>query len=82
MMPLSMLGEGLMAEVVGLTGRPELKKFLADLGFIAGKNVEVIQHIFGNNIIVRIGSSRFALDRKMANCVEISPVKEAKCQCV
>jgi ferrous iron transport protein A len=81
-MPLSMLGKGLMAQVVGLRGRPESKKFLADLGFIAGKNVEVIQHIFGNNIIVRIGSARFAIDRKMAHCVEIAPVKEDQCQVV
>lgn len=79
-MPLSMLGLGLKAEVVGLRGRPELKKFLADLGFIIGKNVEVIQQIFGDNIIVKIGSSRFAIDRKMAHCVEIIPLKEGPCQ--
>lgn len=81
-MPLSMLGSGLKAEVVGLRGKPELKKFLADLGFIAGKNVEVIQEIFGKNIIVKIGSSRFAIDRKMAHCVEIIPVKEGACRTI
>lgn len=70
-MPLSMLGLGSKAKVVGLSGKPELNRFLAGLGFIVGNQVNVIQYTFGNNLIVGIGSSRLALDRKMAHCIHI-----------
>lgn len=79
-MPLSMLGLGRIAKVVGLNGKPEVKKFLAGLGFIAGEQVRVLQNTSGNNIIIGKGGLRFALDRRTAHCVLITPVEEELCR--
>jgi len=79
-MPLTMLGIGKKAKIIGLNGKPEIKKFLAELGFIFGKQVEVLQYTFGNNIIIGLGDMRMALDRKIACYVEINPEKEELCQ--
>lgn len=70
-MSLSMLGIGEKAKIVGLNGRTNIKKHLTEIGFLLGKNIEIIQNTFGNNIIVAIEGTRMALDRRMAHRVDI-----------
>ena len=72
-MPLSMLGLGTNAVVTGLSGKLEFKKLLSELGFVVGKQVEIIQYTIGNNIVFGIGGARLALDKSMAHCVQILP---------
>ena len=64
-MPLTLanIGEQVMVRKVG--GKPEVKKHLNDLGFVAGSNVVVIS-TFGGNLIVNVKESRIAISREMA----------------
>jgi len=71
-----MLGIGEKARIVGFNGQAEIKKHLAEIGFILGKNIEVIQKTFGSGLIVAIEGVRIVLDRKMARRVNISLAKE------
>ncbi|MBQ0071703.1 MAG: ferrous iron transport protein A [Spirochaetales bacterium] len=48
-----------------ISGTPEVKKHLEDLGFSAGSSVTVISTI-GGNIIVKVKESRIAISREMA----------------
>ena len=65
-MPLSLsnIGEDLMIKQV--LGKPEIKKQLADLGFIPGGSVKVISKIAGN-VIVNVKQTRVAISKEMAN---------------
>lgn len=65
MMPLTLVtvGEGNIIKKVG--GKPEVKKHLENLGFVAGGNVIVIS-TFSGNVIVNVKESRVAISREMA----------------
>ena len=69
-MPLTMAvaGERNMIRKVG--GKPEVRKHLENLGFVAGSDVTVISEI-GGNLIVRIKESRVAVCREMAGKILI-----------
>ncbi|MCI9083865.1 MAG: ferrous iron transport protein A [Lachnospiraceae bacterium] len=69
-MPLSMAktGEANMIKKVG--GKEETRRFLENLGFVAGGLVTVISEISGN-MIVNVKESRVAIDRNMANHIMI-----------
>ena len=47
-------------------GKPEIKKHLADLGFIPGGSVKVLSKIAGN-VIVNVKQTRVAISKEMAN---------------
>lgn len=65
MMPLTMAdtGKPLMIKKVG--GNPETRKFLENLGFVAGGSVTIINEISGN-IIVSVKEARVAVSKEMA----------------
>ena len=69
-MPLTMAvaGERNMIRKVG--GKPEVRKHLENLGFVAGSDVTVISEI-GGNLIVRIKESRVAISWEMAGKILI-----------
>lgn len=71
-MPLTFLGIGETGRITGLTGRLKVRQNLTELGFVLGQKIKVIQHTFGDNIIVALESGRMALDRKMAHQINIS----------
>ena len=56
-------GEEQMIRKVG--GNAETKKFLENLGFVAGSTVIIISEI-GGNVIVNIKDSRVAVSKEMA----------------
>lgn len=66
MMPLTMvnLGEENVIKKVG--GKEETKRFLENLGFVAGSCVTVVSEI-GGNMIVNVKDSRIAIGKDMAN---------------
>lgn len=66
MMPLTLanIGEENMIKKVG--GKPETRKFLENLGFVAGGSVTVISEI-GGNVIVNVKDSRVAVSKEMAS---------------
>lgn len=46
-------------------GKPETRKFLENLGFVAGGTVTVVSTI-GGNVIVKVKESRVAVSKEMA----------------
>ena len=53
-----------------ITGKDEVRLHLAELGFVVGSDVTVVNEIAGN-LIVQVKESRLALDKTMANRILI-----------
>ena len=69
-MPLSMaqMGEKNIIKKVG--GKEETRKFLENLGFVAGSAVTIISEA-GGNMIVNVKESRVAIGRDMASRIMV-----------
>ncbi len=65
MMPLGLLAADEEGIVQRVAGKPEVKKHLENLGFVAGDTVRVISEQNGN-IIVKVKESRIAISKEMA----------------
>lgn len=70
MMPLSLAIIGEENTIKSIGGSLEVKQHLANLGFIVGGKVTIVNSINGN-IIVNVKDSRIALDRSLANKINI-----------
>ena len=70
MMPLTLanIGEENVIRKVG--GKPEVRKHLKNLGFVAGGNVTVIT-MLGGNVIVNVKEARVAISKEMAQKIMI-----------
>ena len=68
MMPLTMLNPGESASIVRVG--EETKRFLENLGFVAGSEVKVISSNEGN-IIAQIKESRVAVSKGIANKIMV-----------
>ena len=66
MMPLTMLNTGETNTIKKVGGKEDTKRFLENLGFVAGGNVTVVSET-GGNLIVNIKDSRVAIGKDMAN---------------
>jgi len=75
-MPLTLLSTGEKAKISKLTGNPNLKQRLIELGFSINKHIEIIGKTFGNNLLVKLENTRIALDKKMAHHIHIHLVEE------
>ncbi len=69
-MPLTMARAGETNIIRKVSGRDEVRRHLAELGFVAGATVTVVNEIAGN-MILSVKDSRVALDRDMANRIMI-----------
>ena len=65
MLPLTFVKTGDLAKVIKVNGRDNVKKHLADLGFVDGTIVNVISSHDGD-IILNGKDSRLAVTREMA----------------
>ncbi len=70
MMPLTFAGAGEENIIKKVGGKPEVKKHLEDLGFVAGGSVTVISAI-GGNLIVNVKNARVAISREMAGKIMV-----------
>lgn len=70
-MPLSMLKASEKGIIKKVGGKDETKKFLENLGFVAGGEVTIVSEIDGN-IIVNIKDSRIAIGKDMANKIIVA----------
>ena len=75
MMPLTMLNPGESASIVRVGGNEETKRFLQNLGFVAGSEVKVISSNEGN-IIAQIKESRVAVSKGIANKIMVQEERE------
>ena len=64
-MPLTMVGDGEEFLIKIISGKEEVRRFLENLGFVAGAQVSVISKISGN-VIVQVKDSRVAISKEMA----------------
>ncbi len=64
-MPLTMANTGEPLTIKKVGGKEETRKFLENLGFVAGGAVTVISDIKGS-VIVKVKDSRIAIGRDMA----------------
>ena len=69
-MPLSMVKPGEANVIRRIGGKEETKRFLENLGFVIGGNVEVISETSGN-LIVNVKQSRVAIGKDMANKIMV-----------
>ncbi len=65
MMPLGMASVGDTNIIRKITGRDEVRQHLAELGFVVGEAVTVVNAL-GGSMILSVKGSRIALDRAMA----------------
>ena len=65
MMPLTFADSGEEKIIKKVGGNPDTRKFLENLGFVAGGTVTVISKT-GGNVIVRVKDSRVAVSGEMA----------------
>ncbi len=64
-MPLTMVGDGEEFLIKKISGKEEVRRFLENLGLVAGAQVSLVSKISGN-VIVQIKDSRVAISREMA----------------
>ena len=70
MMPLILAAEVETNTIRKVSGIPEVKKHLEDLGFVVGGEVTVVSAI-GGNLIVNVKESRIAISREMAGKIMV-----------
>lgn len=70
MMPLTLANTGEENIIKKVGGNPETRKFLENLGFVAGGTVTVISEISGN-VIVNVKESRVAVSKEMASKIMV-----------
>lgn len=64
-MPLTMVQAGQTVRICRITGRDEVRQHLAELGFVVGASVTVV-NVLGGNLILQVKESRIALDKTLA----------------
>ena len=69
-MPLTMTKPGERVTIGKITGKDEVRQHLAELGFVVGSDIMVVNEM-GGNMIVQVKDSRVALDRSMANRIMV-----------
>ena len=69
-MPLTMARMGEKNVIRRVGGREETRRFLENLGFVAGGAVTVVSET-GGSVIVNVKDSRVAIGRDMANKIMV-----------
>lgn len=70
MVPLTLCQVGEESIIKKVRGKGDTKKFLENLGFVAGSSVTVVS-VMSGNLIVNIKESRVALSKEMANKIMV-----------
>ena len=65
MMPLAMAEVGETNIIRKISGRDDVRRHLAELGFVVGEEVRLVSRL-GGNLILSVKDSRVALDKSMA----------------
>ena len=64
-MPLGMAKVGETNIIKKINGRDEVRQHLAEMGFVVGAEIRVVNEL-GGNLILNVKESRVALDKTMA----------------
>ena len=69
-MPLSLADTGKENVSIKVGGKPEVKKHLEDLGFVAG-GTATLSSAMGGNVIVKVKEARVAISEEMARKIMV-----------
>jgi ferrous iron transport protein A len=69
-MLLTMAKPGEVNYIKKITGKDQIRKFLATLGFVEGEKVTVVSEN-GGNMIINIKETRVALDKRLVNRIYV-----------
>lgn len=69
-MPLMLMKVGESGQIIRISGKQEVRTHLAELGFVVGQELSVVQSLSGS-IIVQVKDSRIGLDRSLASKIEV-----------
>ena len=70
MMPLALANIGEEYMIRKVSGNPETKKHLEDLGFVAGGTATLIT-VLNGNVIVKVKEARVAISEEMARKIMV-----------
>lgn len=70
MIPLTFVNINEENIIKKIVGKPDVKKHLENLGFVAGGTVTVI-HTIAGNLIVNVKEARIAISREMAQKIMV-----------
>lgn len=70
MMPLCLAQTGQPLIIKKIGGSPEVRQHLANLGFVVGGNVTIVNTL-GNNVIVNVKQARVAISGEMAGRIMV-----------
>ena len=70
MMPLTLARQGETVTIRKITGKDEVRRHLAELGFVVDQSVTVVSQL-GGSLILQVKDSRVALDQSMAGRIMI-----------
>ena len=70
MMPLTLASVGEENMIKHIGGKPEVRKHLENLGFVAGGSVTVLNTL-GGNVIVNVKETRVAISKEMAQKIMV-----------
>ncbi len=73
-MPLTFCRSNELVKVVRVSGNPETKKHLEDMGFAAEALVRVVS-VQNGNVIVNVKNTRLAIGQSMANKISVEMVR-------
>ena len=71
MLPLTLAKTGNKILVARISGTPDMKKHLEDLGFVVGTQAEIISASGDGNVIVNLKGSRLAFTQEMARIIMV-----------
>ena len=71
-LPVSMARVGEAGTIVSVSGKEEVRRYLAELGFTPGTQVKAVCQA-GGNMILDVKGSKIAIDRHMANKILFCP---------
>ena len=69
-MPLTVADTGKAYVIRRIGGKPEVRQYLENLGFVVGAVVSLITAI-GGNVIVKVKESRVAISQEMAQKIMV-----------
>ena len=70
MMPLTLADTNELNIIKRITGKPEVRQHLQDMGFVVGGEVSIISKI-GDNVIVNVKNVRIAISSELAQRIMV-----------
>lgn len=69
---------GVQMVVSKVTGKDEMRQYLAKLGFVEGSSVRVVSTLNGN-VIINVKETRVALDKSLSNRIVVKHAESERC---